>query len=796
MVHAPNGHRLRSILFAGALAGLGGCGGDQNPAPTRSVDRAPEDAPSPAASSPQPSLPGFGPGDATLMAQLDAARVARGPDYVPRTHHLLTDGAPRYTNRLILESSPYLLQHAHNPVNWYPWGDEAFARARREDKPVLMSIGYSTCHWCHVMERESFEDEEIAAYINANFVAIKVDREARPDVDDVYMAAVQRMTGRGGWPMTIIMTPDRLPYFAGTYFPARTGDRGSRRGFFTILQEMKAAWDTQDQAVLMASQEVSLAIAMANAPAPGAGMPDARAIQQAAKRSLAGLDRRWGGFGRAPKFPRPANLGLLLQFGRRAGSTDAVKAVQLTLTRMIEGGVHDHVGGGFHRYSVDATWLVPHFEKMLYDNAQLVVALLETGQATGDARLQATAAETLDYLDREMRAPSGGFFSATDADSRDPDTGEEEEGWFFTWTHAELDAALSPATSRAMKAMYETRPRGNFEGRNILHTRRSAAEVAASLGMTEVALERSLVEARRRLYEVRAERPPPLRDDKIIAAWNGLALSAFSRGSLVLNDSRYLARARALATFVLDHMRDDRGRLRRIYHEGRARHHAVLEDYAFVIQGLLDLAEADSDLRWVREALTLQALQERHYADAGADYFASADDGEQLLVRPKSDYDGAEPSGNSIAARNLLRLHALTGDDAYRRRADEVFRTQGLTMRRRGMAVPAMLSALDFRLDRAREVFIISPETPDDGAAALEQVLRETYVPNRVVVRLKASQVEAARSVLPPVEGKIARGGRTTAYVCELGVCEAPTSDPSEFRAQLAAVTPYARAGG
>ncbi|MGB1700039.1 MAG: thioredoxin domain-containing protein, partial [Nannocystaceae bacterium] len=397
---------------------------------------------------------------------------------------------------------------------------------------------------------------------------------------------------------------------------------------------------------------------------------------------------------------------------------------------MLEGGVHDHVGGGFHRYSVDQRWLVPHFEKMLYDNAQLTVVLLETAQLTGDGKMREAAAETLDYLQKEMSAPAGGFFSATDADSLNPYTKEEEEGWFFTWTEPELDEVLGPALSRVIRTRYQTSRRGNFEHRNILHAGRSEESVAEELGMSVAALRASVEEGRALLYARRLSRPPPLRDDKVIAAWNGLTLSAFAKAGFILRRTDYIIRARELANFLLSKMRGPDGRLFRTYRDGVPAHHAVLEDYAFVIQGLLDLYEADGDPRWITEALSLQEVLERHYVDPKGGYFASADDGEVLLVRPKPDYDGAEPSGNSITALNLLRLHELTTDDRFRVAADAVFKAQALTLRRRSAAVPALLSALDYRTDRAFEIFLVGDDHSQGSFSALEDVLRETFVPN------------------------------------------------------------------
>ncbi len=447
---------LLLTLLLVAACGNRGCGTGEQPAQGAV-----------ALAEPDPALPGLGKGDPALTKKLHAALLKKGPGYEPRTRHKNADGSPKYTNRLILETSPYLLQHAHNPVNWYPWGDEAFARARREGKPVLLSVGYSTCHWCHVMERESFENEEIARFINEHFVPIKVDREERPDVDDVYMSAVQMLTGGGGWPMTLALTPDREPFFGGTYFPARDGDRGSRKGFFTILRELADEYQKSRADVVARAAKLSRRVRAAAEPEPAGGVPGPEVIASAVRQLSRAYDPVWGGFGRAPKFPRPVTLELLLRYHRRSGDADALKMVIHTLDRMAAGGLYDHVGGGFHRYSTDERWLVPHFEKMLYDNAQLVAVYLDAYQVSGRDDFARVARQTLDYVAREMTAPSGGFYSATDADSRTP-AGHEEEGWFFTWTPAELEAALGADLARVARVDFGVTDAGNFEGRSIL----------------------------------------------------------------------------------------------------------------------------------------------------------------------------------------------------------------------------------------------------------------------------------------------------------------------------------------
>jgi uncharacterized protein YyaL (SSP411 family) len=787
------GFLLALLGLAGALACVPppkpvAKGGQEESSAEPSADSLATDA------GPEPPLPGIK-GSAALRAELDAVVAAKGKGYVPRTQHLREDGSPIHVNRLIHESSPYLLQHAHNPVNWHPWGDEAFEKAATSGRPVLLSVGYSTCHWCHVMERESFEDEEIAAFINTHFVAIKVDREQRPDVDDIYMTAVQMMTGRGGWPMTVVLTPEREPFFAGTYFPARDGDRGARKGFLTILEELDRDYRESPGEVVERAQEVSRRIA-ASARGGGRGrLPGSAPLAAAAEQFADGYDDQWGGFGKAPKFPRPAIFEFLLKWGRRAGDAEASALASQqtfgTLDRMIEGGIHDHVGGGFHRYSTDRRWLVPHFEKMLYDNAQLVTAFLDAWQLSGAERYERVTRETLNYLMREMSAPSGGFYSATDADSPVPGKDHQEEGWFFTWTERELVELLSEEETEAVQANFATSVRGNFERRNIFHTPKSADEVAQGLEIPREELDARVASALPKLYTARAKRPPPLRDDKILASWNGLALSAFARAGFVLDDPRYLTRARTLAAFLLEDMRDGEGRLLRSIKDGQSSGRGYLDDHAFVIQGLLDMYEADGDPRWLEAAIALQAQLDLHHLDAEhGGYFTTADDGEALLARQKPDYDGAEPSGNSVAALNLLRLHQLTGREEFRKRGVGTLAAFSSRMTKGPRSVPKMLSALDYALDRPLQIFLVGPgqEAPDPEMVA---VLRKSFVPNRALVMVAEDQVPAQKALIPGMENKVAMKGKTTAYVCEENVCQLPSADPGVFRKQLEKTTPY-----
>jgi hypothetical protein len=730
-----------------------------------------------------------------LVAALDSAWAARPEGYKPRTRHLLPDGSPRYTNRLYLESSPYLQQHAHNPVNWYPWGEEAFEAAKRLKRPVFLSVGYSTCHWCHVMEEESFEDEEIARYLNENFLAIKVDREERPDIDAVYMAAVQLMTGRGGWPMSVWLTPERKPFYGGTYFPARDGDRGASVGFLTLLRRLHDAYLSQPDQVAVSSSSLTEAVAKQLSDVPrGTELPSYEVLKSAIRTYAEGYDSVQGGLKGRPKFPSSLPIRFLLRYHRRTGDERALRMATRTLDRMAAGGMYDHVGGGFHRYSTDDQWLVPHFEKMLYDNALLTLAYLDGYQATGKKDYARVAREILRYADRDMGAPEGGFYSATDADSPTP-AGRREEGWFFTWTPAELEATLGEKRGRVVAMYYGIEKSGNFEGRSILHVPLGLEETAKRLQMSPTAVASIAEESKEPLYRARAKRPPPHRDDKVLAAWNGLMISAFARAALVLGDEAYARRAERAAEFVLAHMRVD-GRLKRSYLGSRARFRGYLDDYAFMTAGLLDLYEATGKPRWLREAMALDAALEKHYEDAAGGYFMTADDHEQLLAREKPSYDGAEPSGNSIQALNLLRLSEFTTKDLYRARADRLLRAFGERLAKSPTSLSELLLAADFRLDSPKEVVIVTPRSRAEAEPFLER-LRASYVPNRVlVVATEGPDLTDQRKLVGLLEDKKALGGKPTAYVCEGGVCKLPTADPEVFARQLREVAPQDRDRG
>jgi uncharacterized protein YyaL (SSP411 family) len=697
-----------------------------------------------------------------LVKKLAAAFAAKGADYRAHTRHLDARGRPLFTNRLILETSPYLLQHANNPVSWYAWSDEPFERARREKKPVLLSIGYSTCHWCHVMERESFEDLEIARYLNENYVAIKVDREERPDVDDVYMAAVELLTGSGGWPMTTALTPDRQPFFGGTYFPPRQ--------FLDVLEQLRRAYHQDPQRVIKVATQLTRAVQESAQPARPDKVPGPEAIRSAVESLARSYDPVHGGFGGAPKFPTPANLALLARYYRRTGDAQALKMLEHTLEEMAKGGIYDQLGGGFHRYSTDAQWLKPHFEKMLYDNAQLAVAYLEGWQITGRADFAQVARETLDYVAREMTDPRGGFFSASDADSPAPG-GEEAEGYFFTWTPGEIEAVVGKDRGALVEAAYGVTRAGDLDGRSILRRVKPADGPA-------------LESARKELLAARGKRAPPQIDRKIVTGWNGLMISAFARAGFAFGEQRYTKQAVRAAEFLLGNVKAGE-QLKRSWKDGKAQEDGFLDDYAALAQGLIDLYEATADSRWLTESIALQRGLDSRFRDAAGGYFLTPEGKQGLLAREKSAYDGVIPAGNSIAALNLLRLSELTGNEEFRKRALEVLGAFASRMQ----AMPALLGALDWSLDQPLEIVVV--RLRDDSGEPLLQVLRRAYLPDAVrAIAAEGKDLDGQARAVPLLESKRALKGRTTAYVCRKRVCDLPTADPAIFARQLARTEP------
>ncbi|HEX7488105.1 MAG TPA: thioredoxin domain-containing protein [Anaeromyxobacteraceae bacterium] len=710
------------------------------------------------------TLPGASPFPPRLQARLTSALAEKGPVHRPRTRHVEGD-RPRFTNRLILETSPYLLQHAHNPVAWWPWCDEAFEHARRSGKPVFLSIGYSTCHWCHVMEQESFEDVEIARYLNQHFVALKLDREERPDVDAIYMTAVQALTGGGGWPMSVFLGPDREPFFAGTYFPARDGDRSPSRGFLSILQEIAAVWQRDPTRVRNAATSLAGAIRVALSGAEqqaGKDLPGPDVVAQVARFFEGVFDPVHGGVNRAPKFPSNLPVRLLLRHHRRTQDPAALHMALVTLEKMAAGGLMDQVGGGFHRYSTDERWLVPHFEKMLYDNALLAVAYAEAWQVTGRRDLARVTRQTLDYVLRELSSPECAFFSATDADS------EGEEGRFFVWDEAEIRAVLGEQAGD-FGAFYGVTPGGNFEGRNILAVAEPDEDRWAALA-----------DARAKLYAARERRPHPLRDEKILAAWNGLMISALAFGGRVLGEPRYVEAAGRAARFVLDRMRPG-GRLARTFTGGKHGPPGFLSDHAFLAQGLLDLHEATFDPGWLTEAVSLTGAAERLFADPRGGWFVTGEDQEKLLAREKPTHDGAEPSGASVALLNAVRLEAFTGDARWRKVAEAALRWYAPTLAEQPVALTELAIGLDAFLDGPGELVLVWPRGSAAPAAMLD-VLRRAFLPGRALTgAAEGEALLALASVAPIAAGRAAVEGRPTAYLCERGACRLPVDTPERL---------------
>ena len=663
-------------------------------------------------------------------------------------------------NRLAGETSPYLFQHRDNPVDWYPWGEEALGRARELDRPILLSVGYSACHWCHVMERESFEDPETAAFMNEHFVNVKVDREERPDVDAIYMEAVQAMSGQGGWPMTVFLDPDGVPFYGGTYFPP--DESRGMPSFRMVMEAVVDAFERKREEIRERAAQTRVRLGALGAIEPAPEPPEAAMLEEATARLLAAADRERGGFGGAPKFPPASALELLLARAATAGGDEAGAAREVvgrTLDAMMAGGIYDQVGGGFARYSVDAEWLVPHFEKMLYDNALLARAYLHGWQALGHERYRRVVEETLDWMLAEMRGPEGGFYSALDADS------EGEEGRFYVWTPAQVEEVLGERTA-AVCEHYGVSERSNFEGANILHLP-AGADAAPPTG---------LAEARRALYEARAKRVWPGLDDKRLASWNALAIAALADAGAVLGREDYLEAARAAAGFVLDAMRDDEGRLLRTYKDGRAHLNAYLEDHAFLLEALLTLYEASFEQRWFDEAEALAATMAARFEDPErGGFFSTSSDHEELIARRKEIGDHPIPSGNSAAAFGLLRLGALTGEREHARRAEAILRLFARPAIGHPDAFAHLLRALDFQLAPTKEVALVG-----DDLEGLAAVVRGELRPHLVL----AGGAEGTSSP-PLLEGRLALEGRPTAYICESFACRSPVTDVKSLAALL-----------
>jgi uncharacterized protein YyaL (SSP411 family) len=696
----------------------------------------------------------------------------------------------KYTNRLIHEKSPYLLQHAHNPVDWYPWGKEAFDKAKKENKPIFLSVGYSTCHWCHVMEHESFENPEIAKLMNDNFVSIKVDREERPDIDQVYMTFVQATTGSGGWPMTVFLTPDLKPFFGGAYFPPE--DKWGQPGLTKVLTKIAEAWKSDREHIVASSDKIISQLQNAIKIAGGADKVSDSVARKAYEQFASQLDAKFGGFGGAPKFPRPVALNFLFDFyGNDPDSKEGKRAVEMsifTLRKMAEGGIHDHIGGGFHRYSTDQFWHVPHFEKMLYDQAQLAIAYLTAFQITREPLFEKTARDILDYVRHDMTAKDGGFYSAEDADSLIAQgKPEHAEGAFYVWSKDEIDKLLGPERAKIFDYHYGVEPNGNapedpqgeFKNKNILIQRHDVTDTAKKVGLTKEKTEQLLAESRKILFDARAKRPRPARDDKIVTAWNGLMISAFARAYQVLSEPAYLETANRAADFLKEKLyRAETNTLLRSYREGASEVNGFASDYAFLIQGLLDLYEASFDVSKIDMAMKLQQRQDELFRDPkDGGYFSASGADSNVLLRMKEADDMAEPSPNSVSALNLLRLGYMLDQDDARRRAEQTLGAFAKQLEDAPSSMPQMLVALSWSRTKPKQV-VIAGKADDAATNAMLREVHRHYVPHEVVIladgsagqQFFADRVEFMKSV-----GKI--DNKPTAYVCENFVCQLPTTD-------------------
>ena len=710
-----------------------------------------------------------------------------------------------HTNRLAGEKSPYLLQHAHNPVDWYPWGEEAFAKARRENKPIFLSVGYSTCHWCHVMAHESFENEEVAAIMNREFVNIKVDREERPDVDRVYMTFVQATTGGGGWPMSVWLTPDLKPFVGGTYFPPE--DRYGQPGFKKVLERIGTAWKENHDKIVEQGGQIVAALRDSQSRPTDENKIDPSILDAAYQQLDRSYDPKEGGFGSAPKFPRPVTLNFLTRFYARDPKSDAGKhALEMalfTLRKMAAGGMHDHIGGGFHRYSVDRYWHVPHFEKMLYDQAQLAIAYLDAFQIIRDRQYESVARDILDYVARDMTSKEGGFFSAEDADSPvvagigDPGHSKTAEGAFYIWTKKEIEEALGDA-AEVFEFHYGVQPHGNapegsdphdeFRGKNILIERHTIAETAQQFQKPEDAVRDLLRQSREKLFAIRSKRPRPHLDDKIIAAWNGLMISAYARAAQILDEPRYLKSATLATNFVRAHLWDDSKKtLYRSYREGRGRVEGFADDYAFVIHGLLDLYEASFDIEWLKFAIELQETQDRLFFDGkNGGYFSTSGKDESVVLRMKDDNDSAEPAASSVAAHNLLRLAQIRDKKQWEERAEKTISAFRTTLSRFPSAMPQILVALDFSSRKPRQIVIAGKKDAPETKALLSEVHRH-FLPTTIL--LVADGAEGQKYLgedLEAIHGMSMVDEKPAAYVCENFTCKAPVIDSNQLAKLLA----------
>jgi uncharacterized protein YyaL (SSP411 family) len=694
----------------------------------------------------------------------------------------MTDSTPGKPNRLIDETSPYLLQHAYNPVRWHPWDQEALQAAREQDRPIFLSIGYSACHWCHVMEHESFENESIAELMNRHFVNIKVDREERPDLDQIYMNSVMALTGRGGWPMSVFLTPDLKPFYGGTYWPPVS--RMGMPGFRDVLEQVSEAWESRREQVLSGADELTAAIVSMGVPQAAPAQLSVSLLENAMRSLTRAADKTNGGFGSAPKFPHPMDLRLLLRAWKRFGSEDALHVVCHTLEKMAYGGIYDHLGGGFHRYSTDARWLVPHFEKMLYDNALLSSTYLEAFQATGNEEHARVVRETLDYVLREMTQPQGGFFSTQDADS------EGVEGKFFVWSKQEILERLGSEEGRIFNDYFDVTTEGNWEETNILNRVRTHSEAAKRLGIDERELSTVLDRCKRKLFDARCNRIAPARDDKILVSWNGMMIAAMAGAARVLQEPMYAQAARQAADFILDNMRTADGRLLHAYKDGRARFNAYLDDYACLIDGLIEVYQATFEIGYLDEALKLsERMIEQFFDAASGGFFYTSGDHETLVVRNKDSQDNATPSGNGMAATALLKLARLCGNMDLEQKAILTLEMLSGQLAHIPMSGGQSLLAVDFLLGPAYEIVLAEGEQPQETAEILS-LLHSAFLPNTIILkRLYTIDENEIPSALKPVlDGKSALENIATLYLCERESCREPVQGFEKVKSILSSL--------
>src|SRR3990167_2611315 len=678
-------------------------------------------------------------------------------------------------NHLINEKSPYLVQHAYNPVDWYPWGEEAFQKAAREGKPIFLSIGYSTCHWCHVMEYESFEGEEVAKILNDNFVSIKVDREERPDIDNIYMTVCQAMTGSGGWPLNLFLTPERKPFYAGTYFPKT--ERYGNPGFIAILKQISNLWKTNKESVLTSSEQVVKILQTVSEPSTTETLTS-ETLKHAYEQLTGNYDSIYGGFGTSPKFPTPHNYTFLLRWWKRSKDPTALEIVEKTLDRMGRGGIYDQLGGGFHRYATDEYWLVPHFEKMLYDQALLAIAYTEAYQATGKVFFADIAKGIFTYVLRDMTSPGGGFYSAEDVDS------EGVEGKFYVWTPDEVIKILGEKEGRIFCDFYDVSKEGNFEEKNILHVDKALDAFVKLEGIKLEELQEMLSKARAKLFSVREKRIHPHKDDKILTSWNGLMIAALAKGAQALNEQKYAQAAMRAADFILNTLRLKDGSLLKRYRLGEAAIPGHLDDYAYFVWGLIDLYEATFEVKYLKIALELNRLMIDDFLDEkGGGFFFSGKRNEQLIAQTKEIYDGATPSGNSVALMNILRLSRMTGNPDLTNISGQLMKSFAETVNNYPSGYTHFLCALDFALGPTKEIVIAGEPGSDDTSQILKEI-RRRFLPGKVVI-LHPEKDKSIEGIIGFVKEQKAIDGKTTAYICENYACKAPTNDREQIKKLL-----------